>query len=63
MDTGIYMVSKKIKLKQGGYVTEIREVLECYEEVRDEVHLNISIAWEKWKEDNAEKIQEESEVM
>lgn len=40
-------MSEKIKLKQGVSVTEFREVLEDYEAVTYEVHVKISLAWDK----------------
>lgn len=48
MDTGVYYVSEKLKLKQNVPETEIREVLDGYEDLRDEVEVRINFIWEKF---------------
>lgn len=47
MTTGIYTVSETIKSRQDVSVTALRDVLDRYEYVWDEVHVRISVAWEK----------------
>lgn len=43
----VYAVSENFKLKQDVSVPDLREVLESYEEVREEAHVSVSMEWEK----------------
>lgn len=47
MENGVYAVSEKLKLNQDDSVTGLREVLDDYEDVRDEEHVSIYLEWDK----------------
>lgn len=57
-------VAEKLKDKQEFTTTDLRNVMDGYEDVRDEVHVNIALSWYKaCKASNAENLYRIIEVL
>lgn len=64
MAVAVYAKAEKLKLKHKVSVTELREVLEAYEDVRDEDHVSVLMEWKKMcKAADAENLRNVVEVL